>query len=140
MDCTLAGLAWNICLYYTDDIIVFSKTWEEHLERLEIVFKRLREANLKLGATKCNLAKEEVCFLGYKVTPKGLEPNPRLMEAIARIEPPTSVTEVRSFLGLVGYYRRFIKKFSDKAAPLNRLLHKDHPRAWTPQCQEPSSC
>ena len=136
MDRTLAGLAWNICLYYLDDIIIFSRTWEEHLERLEIVFQRLREANLKLGASKCELAKEEVTFLGYKVTPRGLEPDPRLMEAIASITPPTTVTEVRSFLGLVGYYRRFIRKFSDKAAPLNQLTRKDHPWQWTKQCQE----
>jgi len=112
MDRTLAGLAWNICLYYLEDIIVFSKTWEEHLQRLESVFWRLREANLKLGSAKCNLAKEEVSFLGYKVTPSVLEPDPRLMEAMAQIRPPTSMTEVRSFLGLVMYYQRFIKKFS----------------------------
>ena len=102
MDRTLAGLSWNICLYYLDDIIVFAKTWEEHLQRLETVFQRLQEANLKLGSAKCNLAKEEVSFLGYKVTPKGLEPDPRLMKAIEEIGPPTNVTEVRSFLGLVG--------------------------------------
>ena len=58
------------------------------------------------------------------------------MEAIEQIQAPSNVTEVRSFLGLIGYYRRFIKKFSDKAAPLNRLLHKDHRWEWTPQCQE----
>ena len=135
MDKTLAGLAWSICLYYLDDIIVFSKTWEEHLERLATVFEWLREANLKLGAAKCTLGQKEVRFLGYKVTPEGLEPDPRLMEAIVAIPPPTSVTEVRSFLGLIGYYRRFIKKFSDKAAPLNQLLRKEHQWQWTPQCQ-----
>ena len=136
MDRTLAGLAWNICLYYLDDIIVFSASWEEHLERLRAVFERLRRANLKLGAAKCHLARKEVGFLGYKVTPEGLEPEPKLMEAISRLTPPTSVTEVRSFLGFVGYYRRFIRRFSDKAAPLNALLHKNQVWSWTPQCQE----
>ena len=58
------------------------------------------------------------------------------MEAIDKLTPPTSVTEVRSFLGLVGYYRRFIKRFSDKAAPLNALLNKEKEWSWTPQCQE----
>ena len=125
MDRTLAGLAWNICLYYLDDIIVFSATWKEHLERLRAVFERLRRANLKLGARKYQLAAREVSFLGYKVTPEGLEPEPRLMEAISKLPPPINVAEVRSFLGLVGYYRRFVKKFSDKAAPLNALLRKD---------------
>ena len=123
MDRALAGLAWNICIYYLDGIIEFSASWEEHLERLRAVFERLRRANLKLGAAKCHLARREVSFLGYKVTPEGLEPEPKLMEAIDRLTPPTSVTEVRSFLGLVGYYRRFIRRFSDKAAPLNALLH-----------------
>ena len=135
MDRTLAGLAWNICLYYLDDIIVFSATWAEHLERLRAVFERLRRANLKLGAHKCQLAAREVSFLGYKVTPEGLEPEPRLMEAISKLPPPINVSEVRSFLGLVGYYRRFVKRFSDKAAPLNALLCKDQAWKWTQECQ-----
>ena len=135
MDRTLAGLAWNICLYYLDDIIVFSSTGAEHIERLRAVFERLRRANLKLGAHKCNLAAREVSFLGYKVTPEGLEPEPKLMEAISKLPPPINVAEVRSFLGLVGYYRRFIKRFSDKAAPLNALLHKEQVWKWTPECQ-----
>ena len=135
MDRTLAGLAWNICLYYLDDIIVFSSTWAEHIERLRAVFERLRRANLKLGAHKCNLAAREVSFLGYKVTPEGLEPEPKLMEAISKLPPPINVAEVRSFLGLVGYYRRFVKRFSDKAAPLNALLHKEQVWKWTPECQ-----
>ena len=136
MDRTLAGLAWNICLYYLDDIIVFSSTWAEYLERLRAVFERLQRANLKLGAHKCHLAAREVSFLGYRVTPEGLEPEPRLMEAISKLPPPINVAEVLSFLGLVGYYQRFVKRFSDKAAPLNHLLHKDHPWKWTRECQE----
>ena len=70
------------------------------------------------------------------MTPEGLEPETKLMEAIDKITPPTSVTEARSFLGLVGYYRRFIKRFSDKAAPLNALLHKEKEWSWSLQCQE----
>ena len=136
MDRTLAGLAWNICLYYLDDIIVFSATWAEHLQRLKAVFERVRRANLKLGAKKCTLAAREVSFLGYKVTPDGLEPEPRLMEAISKLPPPINVAEVRSFLGLVGYYRRFVKKFSDKAAQLNALLRREQAWKWTEDCQE----
>ena len=136
MDRTLAGLAWNICLYYLDDIIVFSATWADHLQRLKAVFERLRRANLKLGAKKCTLAAREVSFLGYKVTPDGLEPEPKLMEAISKLPPPINVAEVRSFLGLVGYYRRFVKKFSDKAAPLNALLRREQAWKWTEDCQE----
>ena len=136
MDRTLAGLAWNICLYYLDDIIVFSATWAEHIQRLKAVFERLRRANLKLGAKKCTLAAREVSFLGYRVTPDGLEPEPKLMEAISKLPPPINVAEVRSFLGLVGYYRRFVKKFSDKAAPLNALLRREQAWKWTEDCQK----
>ena len=128
MDRTLAGLAWNICLYYLDDIIVFSATWAENLERLRAVFERLCRTNLKLGACKCHLAAREVI-------PEGLEPELRLMEAISKLPPSRNVAEVRSFLGLVGYYRRFVKKFSDKAAPLNALLRKDQAWKWTQECQ-----
>ena len=70
------------------------------------------------------------------MTSEGLELEPKLMEAIDKLTPPTLVTEVRSFLGLVGYYRRFIKRFSDKVTPLNALLHKEKEWSWTPQCQE----
>ena len=114
---------------------MLSATWAEHLERLRAVFDRLRRANLKLGARKCHLAAKEVSFLGYKFTPEGLEPEPWLLEAISKLPPPINVAEVRSFLGLVGYYRRFVKKFSDKAAPLNVLLRKDQAWKWTPECQ-----
>ena len=69
------------------------------------------------------------------MTPEGLEPEPKLMEAISKLHPPINVAEVRSFLGLVGYYRRFVKRFSDKAAPLNALLRKEQAWKWTPKCQ-----
>ena len=114
---------------------MFSATWAEHIERLRAVFDCLRRANLKLGARKCHLAAREVSFLGYKVTLEGLEPELRLMEAISKLPPPINVAEVRLFLGLVGCYRRFVKKFSDKAAPLNALLRKEQEWKWTQECQ-----
>ena len=74
-----------------------------------MVFQRLQTANLQLSVKKCTLAREEVTFLGHKVSVEGLQPDPRLLESIEKITIPTTVTQVRSFLGLVGYYRRFIK-------------------------------
>ena len=100
----LSGLSWEVCLYYLDDIIVFSKGWHKHRERLRMVFLRLREANLRLGPRKCTLAKRSVTFLGYHVSKGGLWPDPRLLESISKISIPSTVTQVRSFLGLVGYY------------------------------------
>ena len=103
-------------------IIVFLRDWEEHLHCLRMVFLRLREANLRLGHKKCTL--------GHLVSEEGLWPDPRLLESIQEIQPSTSVTQVRSFLGLVGYYRLFIKGFSKIAAPLNKLLEKNKPFIW----------
>ena len=111
MDRVLSGLHWETCLFYLDDIIVFS-TWEEHLARLRQVFERLRSANLKLGAEKCAFAAKEVSYLGHRVTEEGLLPDPALLTAIREIPPPKTATEVRSFLGLAGYYRRYVKNFA----------------------------
>ena len=109
MDNVLSGLSWEVCLYYLDDITVFSKDWKEHLQHLRIVFSRLRDANLRLGHKKCTLAKSSVTFLGHLVSEDGLQPDPSLIESIREIQPPVNVSQVRSFLGLMGYYRRFIK-------------------------------
>ena len=135
MDRVLAGLHWETCLFYLDDIIVFSSTWEEHLARLREVFERLRHAKLKLGATKCTFAAKEVSYLGHRVTEEGLLPDPSLLAAIRDIPPPTMATEVRSFLGLAGYYRRYVKGFAAIAAPLFALTRKEALFHWSEDCQ-----
>ena len=99
MDRVLSGLHWETCLFYLDDIIVFSSTWEEHLARLRQVFERLRHANLKLGAEKCAFAAKEVSYLGHRVTEEGLLPDSALLAAIREIRPPKTAT--KSALSLV---------------------------------------
>ena len=135
MDRVLAGLHWETCLFYLDDIIVFSSTWEEHLARLREVFERLRHAKLKLGAAKCTFAAKEVSYLGHRVTEEGLLPDPSLLAAIRDIPPPKTATEVRSFLGLAGYYCRYVKGFAAIAAPLHALTRKDALFHWSEDCQ-----
>ena len=135
MDRVLAGLHWETCLFYLDDIIVFSSTWEEHLARLREVFERLRHAKLKLGASKCTFAAKEVSYLGHRVTEEGLLPDPSLLAAIKDIPPPKTATEVRSFLGLAGYYLRYVKGFAAIAAPLHALTRKDALFHWSEDCQ-----
>ena len=88
MDRVLAGLHWETCLFYLDDIIIFSSTWEDHLARLREVFERLRHAKLKLGPVKCTFAAKEVSYLGHRVTEEGLLPDPTLLAAIRDIPPP----------------------------------------------------
>ena len=135
MDRVLAGIHWETCLFYLDDIIVFSSTWEEHLAWLREVFERLRHAKLKLGVAKCTFAAKEVSYLGHRVTEEGLLPDPLLLAAIRDIPPPKTATEVRSFLGLAGYYRRYVKGFAAIAAPLHALTRKDALFHWSEDCQ-----
>ena len=140
MDHILSGLHWETCLFYLDDIIVFSSTWEEHLARLCQVFERLRHADLKLGAEKCAFAAKEVSYLGHRVTEEGLLPDSALLAAIREIPPPKTATEVRSFLGLAGYYRRYVKNFAAIAGPLHALTRKDAVFHWSADCQDAFDC
>ena len=136
MESVLAGLQWDICLVYLDDIIVTGKTFEQMLENLGKVFDRLKKANLKLKAKKCCLFAKEVVYLGHVVSEKGLATDPSKITAVKEWPVPSNVTELRSFLGLCGYYRRFIKGFSAIAKCLHRLTEKGRQFAWTTECQE----
>ena len=136
MDRVLSGLHWETCLFYLDNIIVFSSTWEEHLAQLRQVFERLRHANLKLGTGKCAFAAEEVSYLGHRVTEEGLLPDSALLAAIREIPPPKTANEVCSFLGLAGYYRQYVKNFAAIAGPLHALTRKDAVFDWSADCQD----
>ena len=136
MDRVLASLHWETCLFYLDDIIVFASTWEEHLDRLRQVFKRLRHSQLNLGADKCTFAAKDVSYLGHRVTEEGLLPDPSLLAAIREFSPPKNATEVRSFLGLAGYYRCCVKNFAAIAGPLHALTREDAVFHWGPDCQD----
>lgn len=131
MHLILAGLAWRNCLVYIDDILVFSRDFEKHLRDLEEVFDRLREADILLKASKCKFAMKEVAYLGHVVAEEGIRPDPSKIAKLKSFPAPTSVGEVRTFLGLAGYYRKFIEKFSLKAAPLYDLTQKDATFEWT---------
>ncbi|MCG8621789.1 MAG: DDE-type integrase/transposase/recombinase [Proteobacteria bacterium] len=117
----LGELNLTYCLIYLDDIIVFSRTPVEHLQRMRVVFDRLREHGLKLKPSKCTLFKTEITYLAHHVSKEGVKPSPKNLIPIAECPPPKTYTEVKSFVGLVGHYRRFIKGFSKIAAPLHDL-------------------
>ena len=121
---------------YLDDILIFSPDNKTHLEHLEVVFQRLREADLKLKAIKCNFFKKHIQYLGHLVSGEGIEPLPEKLEAVRKMPPPTTPKEIRQFLGLVGYYRKFVPKFADIARPLTNLTKLDVPYEWTNRCQE----
>ena len=117
----LGRLNLTYCLIYLDDVIVFSHTEEEHLERMRVIFDRLREHGLKLKPSKCEVFKTEINYLAHHVSKKGVQPSKKNLESIAQCPPPDTYTKVKSFVGLVGHYRRFIKGFAKIAAPLYDL-------------------
>ena len=135
MNQVLRGLNWKILLVYMDDIVIFSNTFEEHLSHLDIVFSRLRDANLTLQPAKCNFAAPTVAYLGHYLTPNGIEVDPSEVDAVRTFPTPKTVKDVRSFIGLCSFYRRFVKDFSQKATPLNKLLRKDTPFEWLVECE-----
>ena len=122
MERCMGELNLDQCLIYLDDVIIFSTNFEEHLRRLEAVFTRLHEHNLKLKASKCDFFKSEVTYLGHVVSEEGIKTDPEKTDAIKTWPVPKSIKDVRSFLGFAGYYRRFIKGFANIARPLNDLL------------------
>ena len=143
MDIVLAGIKWQSCLVYIDDIIVFSPTFEQHLKDLSNVFDRLSAAGLTLKATKCDFCRKELKYLGHLVTPEGIKPDPGLVDAVQSFPRPQRLKDVQSFLGLTGYYRRFIRDYAKVAEPLLRLV-RSHQRSkrssntieWSDDCQK----
>ena len=135
MSMVLRGLQWEICLVYLDDIIIFSTTFSEHLQRLDTVFSRLADAGLTVKPSKCHLLCKSVEYLGHVISPAGVATDPAKTATVASWPTPSSPAHVRSFLGLASYYRRFVPNFAAIAAPLSAASQKGSRFQWTPECQ-----
>jgi len=135
MDVVLTGLNLEVCLAYIDDVLIFSKTLEEHLDRLELVLQRLQAAGLKLKASKCSIMQTQVSFLGHVLSSEGIATDPEKTRLITQWPVPTNLKELRSFLGISGYYRKFVEGYAAIAAPLNALMKKNTPFIWNDDCQ-----
>lgn len=127
MNTILAGLIGHICFVYLDDIIVFGETLEEHLLNLETVFERLASYNIKIQLDKCEFLKKETEFLGHVVTPEGVRANPDTVKKVLDWPLPRTEKQIKQFLGLAGYYRRFVKDYSKLTRPMSRYTKKDIP-------------
>ena len=113
------------------------KTWKEHLEHLEEVFKALQEADLKIKQSKCEFFKSKVHYPGYLVGVDGVEPLPEKLETIQKPAAPHNVDELRQFLGLTGFYRKFVPFYADITQCLTKLLRKGIRYEWSDQCESP---
>jgi hypothetical protein len=121
---------------FIDDILVYSKTEEEHAEHLRLVLGTLREHQLYAKFSKCEFWLKEVGFLGHVLSAGGVSVDPSKITSITEKKAPTNPTEVRAFLGLAGYYRKFVEGFSSIARPLTQLLKKDKKFEWTEKCEQ----
>ena len=121
---------------FIDDILIYSKNETEHAEHLSIVLSILKENQLFAKLSKCEFWLEQVSFLGHVISRGGIAVDPSKIEAVSEWESPKSVFEIRSFLGLAGYYRKFIEGFSKLALPLTQLTRKNQVFVWTTQCEE----
>ncbi len=136
MDRVLQGCEdWSAA--YLDDVVIHSNSWVEHLQHLQQILKRIEEAGLTLNVSKCEWARQEANYLGYHLGNGQLRPQVDKVEAIRRSPQPKTKKEVRSFLGLVGWYRRFVPNFASIAAPLTNMLSKTvtNPIPWTDDCE-----
>ncbi|CAF1253603.1 unnamed protein product [Rotaria sordida] len=140
MDIVLAGLKWQCCLVYIDDVIVYSPTFEQHIEDLKRVFEALRSANLTLKTSKCHFCRRETKYLGHIITSDGVKPDPDLVKSVVDFPRPQTIRDVQSYLGLTGYYRRFIQNYARIAEPLIKQLRftvtGNHHLRWSNECTE----
>ena len=121
---------------YLDDVLVYSPDVKTHFEHLRKVFQRLREADLRLKMEKCNFLKVHIQYLGHLISREGIEPLPEKLESIKQMPAPTTPKEVKQFLGLIGYYRKFVPRFADISRALTALTKKNAEFKWTEQCQK----
>lgn len=130
MNAVLRGLIGKACYVFMDDIICYGKNLDHQIENLKLVFQRLREHRLLLQPEKCTFLRESTTYLGHVITRNGVLPDPVKVKAVKEFPVPTTVKELKGFLGLCGYYRRFIKDFAKIAKPLNALFKEGTAYLW----------
>ena len=115
---TLKDYMWKFCLVFVDDIIVWSKDWAEHKRHLAAIFSKLHEQGFQLKLSKCQFFQKKIDFLGFVIEEGRITVDPKKVSAIADFDPPRDLESLQRFLGMTGWYRRFVKDYASKAAPL----------------------
>ncbi|MCG7876282.1 MAG: RNase H-like domain-containing protein [Candidatus Thiodiazotropha endolucinida] len=136
MQMVFSGLLWKVVILYLDDIICHSKTFDEQFTNLEMVFERLRKANLKLNPKKCHLFQKEVTFLGHTINENGVGTSPDKIQAVKNWPTPRNAKEAKSFISLASYYRSYVYQFATIAKPIHQLAEKNKNFEWTEECEE----
>ena len=124
----------DFAIVYLDDIIIFSRIEQEHLKHIKIIFKKLKEAGLKLKESKCDFFKQEIHYLGHLISVDRIQLLPKKLDSIRDMPKPRLPKEIKQFLGLTGYYRKFVSWFSDMTRPLTKLLAHDCNLFWDKLC------
>ena len=136
MDTILAGPCQPFARVYLDDIIVYSHTPQEHLAHVQTILQALRTSGLRANPSKCRFAAKEIAYLGHVISEGRIQPNPDKADSLKDLPVPTNISQLRSVLGLLNYYRRFVQGYAKVAAPLLALLRQNAAFIWTAECQE----
>lgn len=136
MNSVLGALRWDLALVYLDDIIIYSKSFAQHLHHVDLVLAALHKANVRLNLSKCSLARKQLDYLGFRITQDGIKPTTANVRKTLDFPIPTSAKAAYSFVQLAQFYRRFIKNFASIAAPLNVFKITDAQFVWTDACQQ----
>lgn len=127
---------WKSAIPYIDDIIIFSKSFKEHLMHLRQLFTKVKEANFFLKLRKCEFLMESMEYLGHHISAEGIMPSPEKVKAVLHMPVPKDSKAVKRFLGLGSYYRKFIKNYAARTHQLRLLTRKDHVFKWTDDCHK----
>ncbi|GMF44921.1 unnamed protein product [Phytophthora fragariaefolia] len=140
MDCVLRGLTWVCCLVYLDDVVIFTKgSVARHAVEVAVVLERLAQAGLSLKASKCVFATTRMEYLGHDLTPDGIQPTDRLVKTIVTFPRPEDAAQVRRFVALAGYCRRFVPDCGARMSPVTRLLREENSWEWKMRRMERST-
>ncbi len=136
MDKVLGNLKWKSVMCYIDDLIIYSKTFEEHLQHIQEVMERLEEAGMYIKLSKCAFGMESIDFLGHTISKEGVQADPKKIKAVSNMPAPKDGNGIRRFLGMASFYRRYIKNFAARTDKLRELTHKNTIFSWTKEHQE----